>query len=116
MDPVTLRTRFDRVWAIGDVAGIPLKMGKPLPKAATFAAGEAQLVALSIASEISGGQAPGPYATWGECWLETGDGVAARGHGDFFGDPAPVVTLEPPTTDAHQAKEAWEREWVARWA
>jgi sulfide:quinone oxidoreductase len=112
----TLRTRFDRVWAIGDVTGIPLKMGKPLPKAATFAAGEADAVARSIAAEIGFGEPAAPYSALGECWVETGDGAAAHGHGDFFGEPAPVVALEPPTSDAHRAKEAWERDWLARWA
>jgi sulfide:quinone oxidoreductase len=116
VDRATLRTRFDRVWAIGDVTGIPLKMGKPLPKAATFAAGEAEVVARSIAAELGVGDTGAPYSALGECWVETGDGAAAHGHGDFFGDPVPVVSLEPPTSDAHRAKEAWEREWLARWA
>lgn len=116
VDRGTLRTRFDRVWAIGDVTGIPLTMGKPLPKAATFAVGEAEAVARSIAAELGVGQRPPPYSAMGECWVETGDGAAAHGHGDFFGDPAPVVALEPPTSGAHAAKEAWERDWLDRWA
>lgn len=116
VDRATLRTRFERVWAVGDVTGIPLKMGKPLPKAATFAVGEAETVARSVAAELGGGEPAAPYSALGECWVETGDGAAAHGHGDFFGDPAPVVALEPPTSDAHAAKEAWEREWLARWA
>lgn len=116
VDRGTLRTRFERVWAVGDVTGIPLKMGKPLPKAATFAAGEAEVVARSVAAELGLGPPAGAYAGHGECWVETGDGVAAHGHGDFFGDPVPVVSLEPPSGDAHRAKAAWEREWLARWA
>jgi sulfide:quinone oxidoreductase len=116
VDRATLRTHFERVWAVGDVTGIPLKMGKPLPKAATFAAGEAETVARSVAAEIGVREPAAPYSALGECWVETGDRAAAHGHGDFFGDPAPVVALEPPTSDAHAAKEAWERDWLARWA
>ncbi|HET9555022.1 MAG TPA: FAD/NAD(P)-binding oxidoreductase [Anaeromyxobacteraceae bacterium] len=116
VDRGTLRTRFDRVWAIGDVTGIPLKMGKPLPKAATFAAGEAEVVARAVVAEVGGGAPAGPYSALGECWVETGDGVAAHGQGDFFGDPVPVVSLEAPTSEAHRAKAAWEQEWLARWA
>lgn len=116
VDRATLRTRFERVWAVGDVTGIPLKMGKPLPKAATFAAGEAETVARSVAAELGVGESAAPYSALGECWVETGDGAAAHGHGDFFGDPVPVVALEPPTSGAHASKEAWEREWLARWA
>jgi len=116
VDRATLRTRFDRVFAIGDVTGIPLKMGKLLPKAGTFAAGEAEVVARAIAADVMGGEPAPSYTGVGECWVETGDGVAAYGHGDFFGDPAPVVSLEPPSADAHRAKEAWEREWLERWS
>ena len=116
VDRATLRTRFERVWALGDVTGIPLKMGKPLPKAATFAAGEAEAVARSVAAELGVGEPAAAYSALGECWVEIGDGVAAHGHGDFFGDPVPVVALEPPTSDAHAAKEAWERDWLGRWA
>jgi sulfide:quinone oxidoreductase len=115
VDRSTLRTRFDRVWAIGDVTAIPLKMGKPLPKAATFAEGEAEVVARAVATEIMGGEPAEAYSAIGECWVETGDGVAAHGRGDFFGDPAPVVALELPSIDARRAKEAWEREWLERW-
>lgn len=116
VDRATLRTRFDRVWAIGDVTGIPLKMGKPLPKAATFARGEGEVVARAIAADVSGGEPAGAYTAMGECWVETGDGIAAYGHGDFFGDPTPVVSLEAPSAEAHLAKDAWEREWLERWA
>jgi sulfide:quinone oxidoreductase len=116
VDRATLRTRFERVWAIGDVTGIPLKMGKLLPKAATFAEGEAEVVVRSIAAEIAGGRSSEPYVAIGECWVETGDGAAAHGKGDFFAEPVPVVSLEAATAASHRAKEAWERDWLERWS
>ena len=116
VDRATLRTRFDHVWALGDVTGIPLSMGKPLPKAATFAEGEAEVVAREIAVEIAGGAPAAAFAGAGECWVEVGDGLTAHGHGDFFGEPTPRVALEPPGAEAHRAKEAWEREWLQRWS
>lgn len=116
VDRATLRTRYERVWAVGDVTGIPLKMGKPLPKAATFAEREAEVVARSIAADIVGGRPAEPYVAVGECWVETGDGSAAHGQGDFFGEPVPVVSLEAPSAEAHRAKDAWEREWLQRWS
>lgn len=116
VDRSTLRTRFDRVWAIGDVTGIPLKMGKPLPKAATFAAGEGEVVACAIAASVTGGEPGAPFAGMGECWVETGDGVAAYGHGDFFSDPTPAVMLEAPSADALRAKDTWEHVWLERWS
>ena len=35
----TLQTQYENVFALGDVTTIPLKMGRPLPKAGTFAHG-----------------------------------------------------------------------------
>lgn len=116
VDRATLRTRFDHVWALGDVTGIPLSMGKPLPKAATFAEGEAEVVARGIAAEVTGGAPAAAFTGAGECWVEVGDGLTAHGHGDFFGEPTPRVALEPPGEEAHRAKEAWERDWLQRWS
>ncbi len=90
-------------------------MGKPLPKAGTFASGEVEVVAHAIARDILGKGSAKTYRGGGECWVETGDGMAAYGSGDFFAEPAPVVALESPSEGAHRAKEAWEREWLARW-
>ncbi len=115
VDRSTLRTRFQHVWGLGDVTGIPLSMGKPLPKAGTFASGEAEVVARAIAGEITGKGTAETYRGGGECWVEIGDGKAAYGKGDFFAEPAPAVSLEPPSEVAHRAKEAWEREWLGRW-
>lgn len=115
VDRSTLKTRFERVWAIGDVTGIPLSLGKPLPKAGTFASGEAKVVARAIAREITGSGVAEAYRADGECWVETGDGLAAYGSGDFFAEPTPRVRLEPPSAEGHRAKEAWEREWLTRW-
>ena len=39
VDRATLATPFPGVYAIGDATGIPLSIGKPLPKAGVFAHG-----------------------------------------------------------------------------
>jgi len=36
-DRHTMETKYERVYALGDVVSIPLKLGKPLPKAGVFA-------------------------------------------------------------------------------
>lgn len=53
VDRETMETKFSNVYAIGDVTLIPLKMGRPLPKAGVFANGQAQVVARTLL-------APGP--------------------------------------------------------
>jgi sulfide:quinone oxidoreductase len=54
----TMETKFPGVYAIGDVTGIPLAVGMPLPKAGVFAHREGEAVAQTIAAQITGrGQA-----------------------------------------------------------
>src|SRR3990172_1697025 len=60
VDGATLRTRYEDVYAIGDVASIILANGKPLPKAGVFAHAEARVVAREIAAAF-GGPAAEPF-------------------------------------------------------
>lgn len=53
VDRGTLQTSFAQLYAIGDVTSIPLKMGRPLPKAGVFAHGQAEVVAHNIAHTYS---------------------------------------------------------------
>jgi sulfide:quinone oxidoreductase len=59
VDRETLEARG--VYALGDVVGIPLKMGKPLPKAGVFAHAEGEVVARNIARAITGKGKPAAF-------------------------------------------------------
>jgi sulfide:quinone oxidoreductase len=116
VDRGTLATKHLRVFAIGDVAGITLtSIGKPLPKAGVFAHREAEVVARNIARELTGKGAAQRFNGDGECFLETGDGRAAFGSGNFYADPAPQIRLRPPSVFLHFAKVATEKWWLYRW-
>lgn len=115
VDRHTLQSRFDRVYAIGDVAGIPLKLGKPLPKAGVFAHGEAEVVAQNIARAITGKGKPAAFDGRGECFIETGDGKAGFGKGDFFAEPVPNVKLYKVSWRWHVGKVLFEKHWLWRW-
>jgi sulfide:quinone oxidoreductase len=115
VDRNTLATRFDRVFAVGDVTSIPLKLGKPLPKAGVFAHAEAEVVARNIAREITGRGDRAAFDGHGECFVETGDGRAGFGRGDFYGEPLPRVRLYPPAWRWHAGKVLLERGWLWRW-
>ncbi len=65
VEPRTLKTKHPRVWAIGDVTVIPLGDKFALPKAGVFAHAEAEVVAASIAHEITGRGHPEEFAGWG---------------------------------------------------
>ena len=112
VDRSTMATRFPGVYAIGDVTGIMLKMGKPLPKAGVFAHGEAEIVADNIVAEIAGKGERKAFAGHGECFIEAGDGKAGFGSGDFFAEPAPKIDLRGPSRALHLGKVAFEKYWL----
>jgi sulfide:quinone oxidoreductase len=112
VDRHSLETRWPNVHAIGDVVAIPLTLGKPLPKAGVFAHHEADVVARNIARAITGAGAPARFDGHGECFIETGDGKAGYGGGDFYGEPRPLVTLRPPSRRWHLGKVWFEKSWL----
>ena len=113
VDRDTLETRFPGVYAIGDVAGIMLtSIGKPLPKAGVLAHNEAEVVAHNIARAIAGNGELRRFSGEGECFVETGDGRAGFGSGNFYADPAPQIALKPPSMLRHWGKIAFEKYWL----
>jgi sulfide:quinone oxidoreductase len=115
VDRHTLETKHARVYALGDVVGIPLAMGKPLPKAGVFAHGEAHVVAKNIARAITGKGKGASFDGEGDCFIETGDGKAGFGKGDFYAEPVPQVRMHPPGLRWHAAKVLFEKDWLRRW-
>ncbi len=111
VDPASLRTRFEGVYALGDVAAITLPNGKPLPKAGVFAHSQAHVVAESLAAELQGG-APAAFDGRGYCWIELGGGVAAFASGDFYAEPNPQLQLHQPRRLWHLGKVLFERYWM----
>ena len=111
----TLETKFAGIYAIGDVTGIPLVTGKPLPKAGVFAHGEAEVVANNIVHAITGEGAPRAFEGHGSCFIEIGGGRAGFGSGNFFAEPAPQIGLRAPGLLLHWGKVAYEKYWLYRW-
>ncbi len=111
----TLETRFPGVYAIGDVVGIPLSLGLPLPKAGVFAHHEAEAVAQSIAAQVKGEGQPGDFDGHGECFIEVGGGRAGMGRGNFYAEPRPTVKLYNPGRHWHAGKVLFEKDWLRRW-
>jgi sulfide:quinone oxidoreductase len=115
VDRHTFATRSPNVYAIGDVNSIPLKMGKPLPKAGVFAHFAAQVVAKNIVRAISGRGAEARFIGLGECFIETGDGKAGFGKGDFYSEPLPAVSMNKPSRRWHLGKVLLEQSWLRGW-
>jgi sulfide:quinone oxidoreductase len=112
VDRHTLETRFPGIFAIGDVVSIPLALGRPLPKAGVFAHGEAEVVAANIAAAIAGRPPAERFDGHGKCFIETGDGKAGFGGGDFYAEPRPVVTVHAPRRRWHLGKVLFEQSWL----
>jgi sulfide:quinone oxidoreductase len=115
VDRHTLETSHAGVFAIGDVTAIPLKIGKPLPKAGVFAHGQAEVVAANLASRWTGGLKQRSFDGYGQCFLETGGGRAGLGVGNFYGEPAPNVKLRAPSRRWHWGKVFFEWRWLRQW-
>ncbi len=120
-DPQTLKvaceSAFRAVYAIGDVAVVPLPgRHKPdvplvLPKAGTIAEGQGQAVASQIASNLLGKPAES-FGGSGTCYIETGGRQAIRGEGHFYSLPHPVMRATPPDAAQFEGKLAWMSGWL----
>lgn len=115
VDRGTLQTPFPNLHAIGDVTSIPLKMGRPLPKAGVFAHGQAEVVAHNIVHAWTGQGAPRQFTGEGMCFLEIGDARAGLGQGNFYAEPTPQVAMRGPSLLWHAGKILYEKYWLYRY-
>ena len=115
VDAHTLKTRYDGVYAIGDITTIMLPVGKPLPKAGVFAHYEADVVAKNIAAELEGSKPGHAFDGRGYCFLEMGAGKAGFASGNFYAAPEPRVTMRRPGYHWHWGKVLFERWWLRHW-
>src|SRR3989338_1107521 len=93
VDKNTLKTKYNNVFAIGDVASITLDSGKPLSKAGVFAHLEAEVVAENIFAEIKGLAPNKKYEGQAYCFLELGYGKAGFAGGNFYAKPFPIIKI-----------------------
>jgi sulfide:quinone oxidoreductase len=104
-----LATRFPSVYAMGDVAGLPMA------KAGVFAEAAARVVAEDIAAGLRGGEPPPPYEGAGNCYIEFGGGLVGKVEANFLGGPAPTAELVGPSRELAAEKEEFGSIRRARW-
>jgi len=110
VDHGTLATRFEGVYAVGDVTSVGT------PKAGVFAEGAARVVADHLVARIKGASAPPGYDGRGACYIEFGDHRVARVDVDFFSTPGhPTGTFTVPSPETAAEKAAWASSRRARW-
>jgi len=115
VDKYKMTTKYTHVYAIGDVTGIKLSVGKPLPKAGVIAHGQAKVVVHNIINDINGNGSPKLFDGHGACFIETGSGKAGLGTGNFYAEPAPQMRLFKPGFLMHLGKVAFEKYWFFKW-
>jgi sulfide:quinone oxidoreductase len=119
VDAVTLQTKHENVFAIGDITSIPLPgrwvPDKPmlLPKAGVFSHLQADVVAKNIIKKIKGEQTEEKFCADGFCMLEAGEDLAGFAYGDFFGVPNPQVHLKQIGKKWHIGKVLFEKWWLS---
>lgn len=111
VDSKTLQTKYENIFAIGDVTSIKLPNGKMLPKAGVFAHYQAEVVAKNIANEINSKDKKTEFIGNGSCFLEMGYGKAGFAKGDFYAAPEPAIKLYKPSKIWHLGKILFEKWW-----
>ncbi|MBN4081715.1 NAD(P)/FAD-dependent oxidoreductase [bacterium AH-315-C07] len=114
-DRETMATDFWGVFAIGDITGIPLAIGKPLPKAGVFAHYQAEVVANNIAVAVNGKGKFKYFTGYGECFIELGGGKAGLAKGNFYAEPLPKIKMYKPGIHWHAGKVLFEKDFLRRW-
>ena len=118
VDRATLGTKYENVYALGDVTAISIpgrwKLDVPmmLPKAGVFAHAQAQVVARRIAAEMTGALAKETFCGEGYCMLEAGEDLAGFAFGNFFAEPSPQVKLRRMGRAWHLGKVLFEQWWL----
>lgn len=115
VDPATLRTGHERVFAIGDVTQIKLANGLPLPKAGLIAELEGAHVAATIAADCGAGASPADFDGRGYCFVEMGKSLATRLEGDFFARPEPKVRVLDASELHAEEKRRFEADRLKQW-
>ena len=112
--PTTLETGLADVYAIGDCTVITLASGLALPKAGIFAELEGEVVAARILARVRDQEPSNSFAGEGFCFVEAGNGRAAKISGAFMADPI-AVGISEPTTTALAEKTEFESSRLRSW-
>ncbi len=119
VDPATLATRHERVFAIGDVTALQTpgrwhpEVPLFLPKGGVFAHGQGQIVARRLAAEIAGATPRHVFRGRGFCVVDAGQRRAVAATADFFGVPSPKIRLHQAARVWHCGKVLFEQWWLA---
>lgn len=113
VDPLTLETKHEGVYAVGDVAAVGT------PRAGVFSEGQGKIAAEQIAAKIREEGSAEQYTGRGVCYIEFGDGEVGQIDVEFFGDtklgvlsgPSPAQVASKAVFGASRAKRWFGTDW-----
>jgi sulfide:quinone oxidoreductase len=111
VDQSNLRTRFEGVYALGDVCTGP----RTVPKAGIFAEAAARVVADDIAAAVTGREPPAPYEGSGVCYAQFGGGLVSKVEVNFLRGDAPAAERHDPSLESAAEKDEFGAVRRARW-
>ena len=109
VNPRTLATKYENVYAVGDGANTGT------PKAGVFAEGEARAVATALIAKLSGSGNGVEYNGCGTCYIEFGAGRIGKVEIDFFSGPKPTGVYHEPSSALRADKDVFGSSRRARW-
>ena len=109
VDHRTFATKFEGVYAIGDVTSAPV------PRVGAIAEGEARTLAEVLIHQIRGGEAPDDYRGKATCYIEFGGAKVARFDANFLSGPTPLGTFTPASEDIAASKVEFGASRRRRW-
>jgi len=109
VNPRTLETRYENVYAIGDGANTGT------PKAGVFAEGAARAVASALLAKLCRSGDIVEYNGFGTCYIEFGAGRIGKVEVDFFSGPTPTGNYFEPSITLRAEKETFGSSRRSRW-
>jgi sulfide:quinone oxidoreductase len=115
VDKFSLKTKYENVFAIGDVAEIKVDQTSIIPKAGIFAEGQAKSVSYQIIDEITNQSHNVKFDGRGFCFMEIGSKKAGFLAADLYDVSGPITTLEPPSEESYRKKLDFEKSRIMEW-
>jgi sulfide:quinone oxidoreductase len=109
VDHRTFATKFDGVYAVGDVTSAPV------PRVGAIAEGEARTLAEVLIHQIKGGEAPEDYRGKATCYIEFGGAKVARFDANFLSGPTPFGSFTPASEGIAASKVEFGASRRRRW-
>ena len=111
VDNQSLETKFQNVYAIGDITHLKTENGTVLPKIGVFARHQGEVVAHNISRKIGNQEPDQIFVPEGKYFIEAGEGKASESGGKFSGEESKKVKMKDPAQWSHFSKWWDEKFW-----